>query len=70
LCAVVTAHGSRHRLASMLLKPFGRHRTRQAYPSGGAPDPADASNALEGSTKLAECVEHENEFDSYREVAP
>ena len=70
LFAVVAAYGPRHRLASMLLKPFGRHRTRQAYPSGGAPDPADASNALAGSTKLAECVEHENELDSCREVAP
>jgi hypothetical protein len=51
LFAAVAAHGPRSRLAMMLLTPFGRRRTRQADPSGGALDPADArTKARKGFT--------------------
>lgn len=45
---VAAAHRPRNRLATMILRPFGGSRMRQADPSGGSPDPADARGNASG----------------------
>jgi hypothetical protein len=52
LFAAIAGYGARRRLATVLSKPSGRRRMREAYPSGGAPDRADVrTKAAEGFTR-------------------